>query len=95
MGNTMKVTPAQQRLIDRAIAIDVDRGIQIECQTCRTRLGYDRLKGLAEKQGTPFAGATVIQGSDFRVAYKLEEIGLGRISSDPISNHNFFILEVA
>ena len=95
MTSMEKITPAQQRLIDRATAIDVDRGQQIECVACKTRLGYERPKGLAEKYERPFAGATAIKGPAFRVSLKLEALALGRISSDPISGHYFFILEVS
>lgn len=87
----MKVTPAQQKLIDRAHKRDFD----IEGFSGPYNLrSFDRLEQLSAKYEKAFTGATRLHGSaDFRVAYALKEKGIGRIASCQIVDGFWFVAE--
>jgi hypothetical protein len=56
--------------------------------------GFNRLLDMSRQYNKPFEGATRLHGSpDFRVAYRLQELGVGRIASCPIVDGSWFILE--
>ena len=85
----MKLTNAQQRMIERANRNEYNRDSYIGDNNIRSR---NRLLELSVKYDRPFEGATRLHGSaDFRVAYRLQELDAGRVCSCQIVDGYWFI----
>lgn len=87
----MQLTKAQQNLIDRAKRLDVPAS-WVDTVQSREQRGLDYIVEACKASGKPFAGATYLKGSaDYRVAYKLAELGLGRLSTALGVDGSYFV----